>query len=315
MKELDVILEAMAKDIPVAELKSAYEFISQSYRAGTKITLNAPAMQLAYVQARMPATVAVLGEVAVHLEPYQDQIQTLLDLGSGPGSVIWGLSPKLKLQNILCIDQTTGLLNLGKNILEHSHLKLNVAWQQGDLTHLKLPEKSQFDLVTLSYVLNELPSPARMKLVVSAWEKTEKFLMLVEPGTPQGFQNIRDARELLIKQGAHIIAPCTHKNICPMSGEDWCHFSQRLQRSKTHMGMKGTLPYEDEKYSYLIATKMELFERPLARVVKKPTSSSGMVELDLCSNRGLTRAKITKRQGSVYKAARKTEWGDGWDEV
>ena len=44
------------------------------------------------------------------------------------------------------------------------------------------------------------------------------MLVLVEPGTPQGFARIREARAALIAEGAHIVAPCTHENVCPMEG-------------------------------------------------------------------------------------------------
>lgn len=97
-----------------------------------------------------------------------------------------------------------------------------------------------------------------------------------------------------------------------MSEQDWCHFSTRLQRSKIHMNMKGSLPYEDEKYSYLIACKTPTNNRPTSRIVKHPKESKGMLELDLCNAQGLTHHKITKRDGEIYKQARKANWGDNW---
>jgi ribosomal protein RSM22 (predicted rRNA methylase) len=314
MLRLNQILATLSKGMSSAELKTAYEQLSKAYRDRTKIVLDTSILQLAYLQARMPATVAVLSSVLKHLQPYQEQIKTLLDLGSGPGSVLWAAQDiLLSLEKATCIDQSMGLLNFGKTILDKSDSGLKVDWQKGNLTKFNFPGPStRVDLVSLSYVLNELPMDSRSKILTGAWQQNSAFLVLVEPGTPQGFQNIQDARTFLIQQGAKILAPCTHENTCPMSMEDWCHFSVRLQRSRTHQTMKGSLPYEDEKFSYLIATKLSLNDRPAARIVKNPKSSTGLVEFELCDQNGLTRVKVSKRDKDLFKRARKLEWGDGF---
>ena len=88
------------------------------------------------------------------------------------------------------------------------------------------------------------------------WAVTARMLVLVEPGTPQGFARIRAARAALIEAGGHVAAPCTHDNACPMSGDDWCHFSQRLPRSRDHMIAKGArVPFEDERYAYVVVSR------------------------------------------------------------
>jgi len=65
------------------------------------------------------------------------------------------------------------------------------------------------------------------------------MLLIVEPGTPAGYKNITEARRVLVESGAHIAAPCTHENTCPMEGNDWCHFTCRISRSRLHRLMKG----------------------------------------------------------------------------
>ncbi len=53
----------------------------------------------------------------------------------------------------------------------------------------------RFDLVVASYVIGEARSPSeRRRLVDSLWRRTGGMLVLVEPGTPVGSANIREAR-------------------------------------------------------------------------------------------------------------------------
>lgn len=50
-----------------------------------------------------------------------------------------------------------------------------------------------------SYVLAELRSPAERRRVVQAlWQRTRGLLLLVEPGTPIGSANVREARAQVV---------------------------------------------------------------------------------------------------------------------
>ena len=53
----------------------------------------------------------------------------------------------------------------------------------------------QYDLVTAAYVLSELSSDAeRRQTVQDLWDATKGILVIVEPGTPSGYQNVIAAR-------------------------------------------------------------------------------------------------------------------------
>jgi ribosomal protein RSM22 (predicted rRNA methylase) len=97
-----------------------------------------------------------------------------------------------------------------------------------------------------------------------------------------------------------------------VAGGDWCHFAARVSRSSLHRQVKGgSLPYEDEKYSYVAATRVPVPTEPPARIVRKPQLRKGQVLLDLCtSDEGLVRDTVTKRHGERYRAARDANWGD-----
>ena len=98
-------------------------------------------------------------------------------------------------------------------------------------------------------------------------------------------------------------------------GKDWCHFSVRIPRGKYHRRAKeAALPYEDEKYSYLVISKTP--HPPLGdRIIKAPIVKTGHVILDLCTQNGqLERRIVSKSEGTPYTQARDKEWGDEWKE-
>ena len=118
--------------------------------------------------------------------------------------------------------------------------------------------------------------------------RDERMLVLVEPGTPAGFARIRDARAALIAAGGHVAAPCTHDNTCPIAGTDWCHFSERLPRSRDHLIAKGApVPFEDERYAYVAVCRASVARPPLARIIKPVVEGKPGITLPLCEASGL----------------------------
>lgn len=164
------------------------------------------------------------------------------------------------------------------------------------------------DIAVLSYTLGELPQEKQLSAVLMLWESAET-LIIVEPGTAAGFQRMLAVRALLLEAGANIAAPCPSGVICP-EADGWCHFAARVARSRTHRQAKDAeLPYEDEKFTYLVATKLEC--TPCAsRVLRHPKILKGHVELALCTGEGRKAVTISKRMGEAYHLARDLQWGD-----
>ena len=167
------------------------------------------------------------------------------------------------------------------------------------------------DLAVAGYVLSELDTALRQSVVEAAWDACRGAVVFIEPGSPDGFRHIIDARDRLVALGATIIAPCPHDRPCPLPPDDWCHFAVRLNRTALHRRLKrGALAYEDEKYSYVIATRGP-GARSTARVIRRPRISSGHVSLRLCTPDGLRDETVT-RSREAYRRARKARWGDSW---
>jgi ribosomal protein RSM22 (predicted rRNA methylase) len=167
------------------------------------------------------------------------------------------------------------------------------------------------DLVILGYVLDELPPAIQPTLIERLWRLTGDTLVIVEPGTTQGWKRILQARDLLIAAGGHVLAPCPHSHACPLVIPDWCHFSARVSRSRLHREAKGgTVPWEDEKFIYLAVSRHPAQNR-LPRIIAPERPLKAGVTFTLCEPGGsIAQCQFTKRECEVFQAVRRLRWGD-----
>jgi ribosomal protein RSM22 (predicted rRNA methylase) len=150
-------------------------------------------------------------------------------------------------------------------------------------------------------------------VVRSLWQAARVALVVIEPGTPEGFRLIRRIRGEVLQAGARMVAPCPMEASCPIVEPDWCHFAARVERSSIHRRVKDAeLGYEDEKYSY-VALAREVVEPARGRIVRRPLTQAGLIVLDTCTASGLRTERVTKRDRDAFRAARKATWGDSID--
>ncbi len=208
------------------------------------------------------------------------------------------------------------MIAVGQRLLREAPIETEVAWRQADMSaDWGRLAGEPFDLCVSSYALNELFHEQRLALVERLWAACGGALVLVAPGTPSGFAAIREARTWLIGAGAHLIAPCPHADACPMPPGDWCHFSQRLARSRLHRQLKGgAAPFEDEKYAYIVAARMP-GAAIAARVIRHPLVRPGHISLELCAPDGLLRADVTRSEREYWRAARDATWGSALEKL
>lgn len=312
--ELVSAISQLDGDTSAAELARAVEELSSEYRRKERRRPRLDkAHRAAYLRVRVPATYAVIARVLreAKLRIPELRVESLLDLGAGPGTATWSTAEAFPdLMRVTCLEDSAEWIEIGKRLSANSGNGAirSADWRQGSVAG-GLPSES-FDLVMLSYVVNEIATGDRTGIARAAWERTKKLLLIVEPGTPEGFANIRNIRQELVRAGAFIAAPCPHANDCPIGIGDWCHFSERLERTSEHRNAKrGELGYEDEKYSYVILSR-ESVALPAARILRHPRRHSGHVEFELCTPEGLKQETIARRHGERYKAAKKIKWGE-----
>ncbi len=211
------------------------------------------------------------------------------------------------------IEREPAMIRLGQQLMRDAGLPAahTARWLEADITAAPIP--GRYELVIASYMLNELDAAARDALLERLWAATSGVLLIVEPGTPECFEQLRRARARILELGGHVIAPCPHERACPLTGGDWCHFSCRVARSRLHRSLKGgDAPYEDEKFGYM-AFARGAGQRCAARVRRHPLIESGRVTLELCTAAGLETRRVTRRDGALFKAARKADCGDAFD--
>ncbi|PKW07470.1 Ribosomal protein RSM22 (predicted rRNA methylase) [Streptomyces sp. 1222.5] len=314
---LRTALAELLDGLPSKEVAAAVERLIANYRGDTPT--DAPILRdradvAAYAAYRMPATFEAVRSA---LAAFADAVPggtpgSHLDVGGGTGAATWAVAATWPGErDVTVLDWAEPALALGREIAAANPALGNARWQRARIgAGLTLDPA---DLVTVSYVLNELSAADRTALVDAAAGAAQS-VVIVEAGTPAGYARVIEARDRLIEAGFRIAAPCPHSAACPIEpGRDWCHFSARVGRSSLHRQVKGgSLAYEDEKFSYVAATRLPAEPAP-ARVVRRPQIRKGQVLLDLCeAEEQLRRATVTKRHGDLYKAARDAEWGDAW---
>ena len=311
--ELKAALDVRLQGLSRSDAATRAAVISKTYRdGGGSRAIKSGTDALAYALARMPATYAAVTASLNALRQITPDFapKKLLDVGAGPGTATWAAAEAFSsLQSFDLIDANAALRALALDLANGSARFRAMNYAHGD-ARAALADAGAADLVVASYVIGELGDAERNALTDLMWAKTRGTLLIVEPGTPAGYQRILALREQLIAAGAHVAAPCPHERTCPLQPPDWCHFTQRLPRSQAHKQIKGAeLPFEDEKFAYLSLTRAPVAQRP-SRVLAQPVTTKIEVTAKLCKPDGLVIARVPHRAKADYARARRWRWGD-----
>lgn len=292
--------------------------LSEHYAQGRSSALDDAVVHAAYLGARFPATFAAVSATLGMLPSSRlDDVQSVLDLGAGPGTASLAASSRCpRLARVVQVDRSVALLALASRLATASAVAPPLAITQvvADVSRgaggATWPHA---DLVVASYVLAELAPPQQASVVDDLLRATGQLLVIVEPGTPAGFARIHAARRRCLALGLLVTVPCSHAGVCPMHASgDWCHFAVRVPRSRRHRQVKGgTLGYEDEKFACLVVDVGRGTAPRGARVLRHPRVEKGQVGLELCTPDHPTRITV-RRRDEAFRAARKADWGSTW---
>jgi hypothetical protein len=277
----------------------------------TETYLGKPAFLSAYLRYFLPWNLYRLCRLLPGLALSLEDGGTVTDLGSGPLTfplALWISRPDLRGLSLefRCIDRTAAVMKAGEKLLralagdgcpwvirmEKDSLRgkdrfgRNDPFEKKDLPGRKGQGKSAC-LVTAVNVFTELaqniPGTAGGQLRQFA-DKSFKalthylpetgYILVIEPGNPQGGAFITGLRSAIMGSGGSILAPCPHAQACPFPGGKtvrregqqvagytrgkgkWCHFAFDTEESPATLRLlsaKAGLPKERAVLSFLFA--------------------------------------------------------------
>ncbi|KAI8902088.1 mitochondrial small ribosomal subunit Rsm22-domain-containing protein [Globomyces pollinis-pini] len=301
----------------------------------------------AYVASRMIPTYGaiynVLSQINKRIPNFKPESVT--DFGTGPGTALWAIQQfwNSSIKQMTAIDVSESMLNIVESFSKNPELSIKDLKLKRYLPiQSKYNTEEQSDLVISAFTLSELPNDTNRTFTVETlWKQTKDTLILIDRGTPIGFQIIANARQQLIdlakkeNQELHVVAPCAHELKCPVLTSrhgHWCHFSQSITLNTVMRNAKSTRNCnEDSKFSFIVLRKtkrptiepstasnsiLQLQERSYhwPRLILPPLKRPKHAVLDICSPEGLwQRTTISKSHPNpLYSHARKSFWGDLW---
>lgn len=302
---------------PSHQWSEAARQLSERYRSqrdGSQLVTSA-LDALAYSAMMLPATYAQVYRSLSLCLPHvgTSSWQSVLDIGSGPGTALWALHTLLpQITHRTAVERDPHFIGLAQHLCQP--LAGDTLFIQQDITHTHT--WNTHDVVIIGHVLNELSAAQRTRVITAAWHAARHLLVIIEPGTSAFFAIIQHARQQLIELGAHVVAPCTHHATCPMGTPDWCHVGQKIARPDFQRQARAVqVGWEEAKVSFVAVTPHPRQHATSSlRIIHDPIVHKGSIELPTCGRHGLVSMSIAKRDKSAYAKARRLGWGDMWDE-
>ncbi|KAJ3662549.1 hypothetical protein Zmor_006893 [Zophobas morio] len=279
---------------------------------------------LVYLVSRAPAEYSVLAKIFLEIAERDREFKprSLFDFGSGVGTATWAanLYWKKHLFEYFNVDSSSEMNDLAQILLQQGK-GTNQMELRGVYYRQFLPAtNTAYDLVVSAYTFLELPSQqSRLETVLNLWNKTQKYLIIVEQGSNAGFQIINELRDFIlhVKNDAsvgHIFSPCPHDQVCPRFTTDDgtpCNFETYY----FNFPIGAVSLRRKERYSYIVFKKGErdTADPQWPRIVRETLVRSKHTVCRMCTKNAKLEEVIftaSKHGKSLYHCARATKWGE-----
>lgn len=316
MKKLNVAVEEVLKEDNIS-LPSLFKYIknlSDLFQKNNDPNAYMTDKNLRYAYLSYFYQINVLKYL--HILNFYDGIfpvtASFLDYGAGPLSFITACALKNQPgQAFYGYDKNAEILILGERVVS------KISNSYAKKLFLQLPEKP-VNVTVLGNVLIEQEKSKIPKLlykIMGNLDKNENFLVILEPGTRSGFDNIMIAKKFIKNNNFKILTPCGDL-FCPMTGKDWCHenlyYSQ--EESVKIIERKTGLNNRFVNFSYLIASSSYTgfflkIDDNIFKVVSNPLKRKGEHAFYFCGSKGLNlfsllSKNVTDRNSDFVKLRR-----------
>jgi ribosomal protein RSM22 (predicted rRNA methylase) len=219
-----------------------------------------------------------------------------IDFGSGPATYTlawysWLKSQKKKYPpKSLLIERDLSMQALINNVLD-KYLPDEDITIVSELSQKTIPNGVLF----FGHSSNELS----LEQLFSIFEKaTPRFVILLEPGTPEVFKKALELRSHLMAHNYKILYPCSTQSNCPIkqqsTAKNWCHqyLSLKFSPSVERLTQLASLKRQHSAVVFHVYEKMEK-KLPLSssevvnyRVVQGPMQNKGIWTWQVCTPKG-----------------------------
>ena len=320
MELLNSALEKLSYNVKVKNLKSNFDVIHFGYTNnagnGDKY-IDTYEDALCYAFFRMASTTAVIKKCLSYIPKGEEKL-SLLDLGAGTGASVFACTEQdnLKFTKLNCIENSENMMKVFERLVVELSIDFNLECIKKDVVKDNL-DKYQSDVVLASFSMNEMSKKDRVNLLDRMWKLSNKYILIIEPGTPKAHKEMMEYKDYLISLGGKVVAPCMNEK-CPIieqNLDDWCHFQVRLQRPTVEVKLKESdRNFEDEKFTFLLISKdggVEHYQNKEGIIIRRPILQKGRITLALCTKNGTIEQKIfTKKDGVKFKIIKKLTVGD-----
>jgi len=203
-------------------------------KAATTSVLYEPEYTLASLRHRLLPNYAIAKRVLLETQALLPHFypKRILDFGIGVGSSsAAAMDVFTELEWIHGIDSSRSMRECASLVLDGKGPRVTT-----DSILSSKSVRGNFDVVLFTFTATELSHvAATLAAAALLWEKLSPngVFIMIEPGTPDGFNNIGSVRSMLLdccppdeededgfiglQDQCHIIAPCTHNGNCPMN--------------------------------------------------------------------------------------------------